>query len=123
MRAWTVHLRRDALPRLIPEGFSWGGFLFGPFWLLSHDAWVPALLQCAAYALIAGFMSGAAGFAAGFGVALLIGFSGNDLRRWSLSLRGWVLSSVVVARDAEAALLRLLETQPEVAGAAARLLR
>src|SRR5271166_3488658 len=109
MRSWTVHLRRQTLPRLIPEGFSRGAFLFGPLWLLSCGAWIPAVLQAAAYAIIA--------------LALLVGFSGNDLVSWSLGLRGYVLSGVVVARDAEGALLRLLEMRPELATETARLLR
>ena len=123
MRAWTVHLRRQTLPRLIPEGFSWGAFLFGPIWLLACGAWIPAALQAAADAIIASVLPGDAGFAAGFGLALLVGFSGNDLVRWSLGLRGYVLSAVVVARDAEAALMRLLQTQPELTNETARLLR
>ncbi|HKM61206.1 MAG TPA: DUF2628 domain-containing protein [Acidisphaera sp.] len=123
MRSWTVHLRRQTLPRLIPEGFSRGAFLFGPLWLLSCGAWIPAVLQAAAYAIIARALPGDAGFAAGFGLALLVGFSGNDLVSWSLGLRGYVLSGVVVARDAEGALLRLLEMRPELATETARLLR
>jgi Protein of unknown function (DUF2628) len=123
VRAWTVHLRRQTLPRLIPEGFSWGAFLFGPLWLLSCGAWIPAALQAAAYVMIAAILRGDAGFTAGFGLALLIGFSGNDLVRWSLGLRGYVLSAVVVARDTEAALMRLLQTRPELTNETARLLR
>ncbi len=123
MRPWTVHVRRQTLPRLVPEGFSWGAFLFGPLWLLACAAWIPAVFQAAAYAVIASVLPGDAGLAAGFGLAVLVGFSGNDLVSWSLGLRGYVLSAVVVARDSEGALLRLLEMQPELATETARLLR
>jgi hypothetical protein len=123
VRAWTVHLGRQKLPQLIPEGFSWGAFLFGPLWLLFSGAWIPAALQGLAYVAIVRLLPAGAGLAAGFGLALLVGFSGNDLRRWSLGLRGYVLSSVVMGRDMDAALSRLLERRPDLADAAARRLR
>ena len=43
MKIWTVHLRDDAPPVLVREGFSLGRALFGPLWLALHRAWVPAV--------------------------------------------------------------------------------
>ena len=42
MRGYTAHLKPGRTPVLVPEGFSWAAWLFGPLWLAAHRAWVPA---------------------------------------------------------------------------------
>ena len=110
---FTVHTRAGSRPLLVAERFSWGAALFGPLWLALHRAWVAAAL-----AALASFAAGAAPdpwrSAAWFALALLLGFCGEDIRRWSLSLRGFALEDVVVARDADLALLRLLDARPDL---------
>jgi hypothetical protein len=46
---------------------------------------------------------------------VLLGLSGRDLVRWSMGRRGYTLVNAVVARNADAALLRLLDARPELA--------
>ncbi|MBV8590872.1 MAG: hypothetical protein JO212_12600, partial [Acetobacteraceae bacterium] len=55
MKFWTVHIREDKPPELVPEGFAWGAFFFGPLWLFLHRAWIAGLLSLAAYILIGVF--------------------------------------------------------------------
>ena len=119
MKYWTVHLPakgRPTLPVLVREGFSWGAFLFGPLWLLAHRAWIPAVLVIAA-TVLAGVLAPAGVQPFLFlAIALLTGFSGNDLRRFSLERRGYLLRHVIAARDADSALARLLAGRPDLAG-------
>ena len=45
-----------------------------------------------------------------------LGLFGNDMRRWSLGLRGFTLLEVVSARDETEALGQLLQRRPDLAG-------
>jgi len=113
VRSWTVHLRPGTEPVLVAEAFSWGAALFGPLWLLAHRAWIPGVLVlCAEVAATAAPVA----LRGVLAVALiwLLGLFGQDLRRWSLSRRGFVLSHVVVAPTSEAAVVRLLDQRPEL---------
>jgi len=115
MRFWTGHVRDGAAPVLVREGFSWGALIFGPLWLAMRGAWVPAALVLAAIILIAALSAGPAEAALFAALAVWLGVSGNDLRRWSLRLRGFVLQEVVGARGETEALGELLERRPEQA--------
>jgi len=114
VRVWTVHLRDDAAPVLVREGFSLGAALFGPFWLALHRAWVPAAFALAAWLAVDGLTSGGARLVLGAGLVLLQGLSGNDLRRWSLARRGFTLAEVIVARNTETAFERLLDRRRDL---------
>lgn len=127
MRSWTVHLPPGAAPasvpstgpalrhppRLIPEGFSFWAFLFGPFWLLRHGAVLAAVAVLAALLALA-FIPDPWGMAGGISLHLLLGLHGHDLRRWTLARRGWKLAHVVQARDADGALVRLIQAEPRL---------
>ena len=115
MRFWTAHLRAGKTPILVREGFSWGAFFFGPLWLLVHRAYIPAVLALAAGVLIGGLTSGGEASALSVLLALALGFYGRDLVRFSLDRRGYTLAHLVAARDADAALARLLERRPDLA--------
>jgi hypothetical protein len=116
VRYFTAHTRADRGPELLVEGFRWGAFLFGPLWLARHRAWVPAALAAAALIGIVQAPAGALRAVLLAAFALILGLTGNDLRRWSLARRGYLLSDVVAARDAEAALARYLAERPEQVG-------
>ncbi|MBY0338153.1 MAG: DUF2628 domain-containing protein [Acetobacteraceae bacterium] len=124
MRAWTVHLPPGAPqaagavpataapaagtpPLLLREGFSWAALVFGPLWLLRHRCWL-AGLGTLAVILGGGALMGAPWT---LGAHLLLGFHGQDLRRWTLARRGWRLAHVVVGADEDSALARLLLNQ------------
>jgi hypothetical protein len=107
-------LKPYAEPVLVREGASLGALLFGPLWLLLHGTWIPAALSLAAFALAA-MLPLPVGAVAVIGLAVLLGLSGNDLRRWGLERAGYVLIHVFAARDRDEALLKLLAARPDVA--------
>jgi hypothetical protein len=89
-------------------GFSYAGFVFGPFWLLAHRLWGFALAYVVAAALI-GFLVDAGVFGAGAAVALellaavLIGLEGRNWVGAALTRRGSPLVDIVEAHDADEA--------------------
>ena len=116
MNFWTAHVRRDAVPVLVREGFSWGALLFGPLWLAVHRAWIPAVLVIAGCVLIVTLSGEAIATILLLGLMVLMGLSGQDLRRWSLGQRGYLLSQVVAARSELEALEQLLIRRPDIRG-------
>jgi len=126
MRVWTVHVppsvtdasgrRLRRVPVLVREAFSWGAFLFGPFWLLAHRLWLAALLWFVAVPAAALLLP--AGAAAVLPVLqFLLGCHARDLLRRALARRGYTEAHVVVERDGERALARLIGERPELASA------
>ena len=125
MQSWTVHLPpgasracvpttgAKAAPVLIREGFSFWAFLFGPLWLFANRCWLAGLAVVLALVAFA-FMPAPYGFALSLTLQLLLGFHGQDLRRWTLVRRGWTLAHVVLGQDAEGALARLLQNEPRL---------
>ena len=116
MRFFTAHIRTGAAPVLVREGFSWGALLFGPIWFAAHRAWIAAVLTLVAFVLIILLTHGGLATALLVALAILLGLSGQDIRRWSLDHRGYLLSQVLVARTELEALGRLLERRPDLRG-------
>jgi len=116
VKLYGAHLKANAEPVLVREGFSWGALLLGPFWLAAHRAWIPAAISLAAYVLIAVLAPVPVSVILLVGLAVLLGLTGHDLRQWSLDRRGYLLVHVVAARGQEDALLRLLTFRPDLAG-------
>jgi hypothetical protein len=112
VKVFTAHTRGDTAPVLVREGFSWGALLFGPFWLFCQRAWIAgALLLCAWIALSVlpeplPLLLPA--------LAWLLGLTGNDLVRWSLERRGFLLAHVIAASNTDAAFARLLAARPDL---------
>jgi hypothetical protein len=100
---------------LVPEGFAWGALLTGPLWLASHRVWVLAALVLAAVILILALTSGPSTAALLLTLAIWLGLSGQDLRRWSMRHRGFILCAVLAARHESDALATLLERRPDLA--------
>ena len=121
MRFWTAHLAPDCEPVLLRDGFSWGAFLFGPFWLLLHRAWIPAAIVLAAYVLVGFLLPEPIQGVVSLGLMVGLGFSGNDLRAWSLEQQGFLLAHVLTARTEADALARLLTSRPDLVERTARL--
>ena len=117
MKFWTAHVHPTRAPILIPERFAWGALFFGPLWLAFHRAWVPAALSLAAFVVIVVFAPDSIAGDLVLGMAILLGLSGQDLRRWSVEHRGYRLSHVVPAHDETGALERLLGRHPDLARA------
>jgi Protein of unknown function (DUF2628) len=114
MKSYTAHIKPDCPPVLLPEGWSWGAAIFGPFWLLAHRAWIPALLLGAVIVLVQVFAPLELRFVIGLGLGVLSGLLGHDAVRWSLERRDYLLAHVLVARDEEGALARLLQTRTDL---------
>ena len=116
MRVFTVHApaqpsARPAPPQLVPEGFSWAAFLFGPLWLLLKGLWLPLLGWLLLFAAVM-LVPDPWRFPAGLFLALMTGWHGRDAERWQMARRGRPVSGVVVGRDEEEATLRLGATRP-----------
>jgi hypothetical protein len=115
VKTYTALLKAGAEPVLVKEGFTWGALCFGPFWLAAHRAWIAAGISLAAYVLIAALVPRPARDVLLLALAYGHGFIGNDLRRWALEHRGYLLQHVLAARGEDEALGRLLTHRPELA--------
>ncbi len=112
MRVYTAHVHARKPPVLVPEGFTWGGFLFGPLWLLARGAWTLGVITLALLVALCAFAPPALRPSLAFALFLVIGLFGTDLRRWSLWLRAYDLEHVVTGRDQDEAFVRLLSARP-----------
>jgi len=128
MRVFTVHLRRTADPLFTPdlgaefvrEGFNKWALLFTWIWALSAGLWIPAAILFAAeialaLALEAVGLDVRGQLVASTGWHVMVGFMAEDLRRWSLRLRGFALADVVAAESLAAAERRYFEHNPAMA--------
>lgn len=112
MLSYTIHeppgAAADKLDRaeqlvFVREGFSWWAALFGPLWLAANRLWWALLgfilLMAAGYAVLSAFGVDESAFS-WWSLLLnaLIGFEGDNLRRWDLARRGWRMVGVVTGR-------------------------
>jgi Protein of unknown function (DUF2628) len=100
MTVYTVHAQgqdvQDAA--FVPEGFSWGAFVFAPLWLVWHRLWLAALLWCAAMGILFALPFGLSFFAkefAAFLIALLCGLEGRQWVRHKLMRQGKPVTDIV----------------------------
>ena len=125
MRHYTVHLRRHGLDPdrdlvLVKEGFAWPAFFFSMLWALWLRLWLVAgfffLIQAALTLVLAVWMPNPVSAAAvSVGLALILGYAANDLRRWTLGRQGFVETAVVAADDRDGAERRFLDDEPALA--------
>jgi hypothetical protein len=113
VKVWTAHTRESSAPVLVREGFSWAAFVFGPIWLLARRAWIPAALVWCAW-IGAALLPDTIGLLVLAALHWLLGLAGQDMLRWSLGLRGFLLAHVIAATDEDAALARLLGRRPDL---------
>lgn len=114
MTFWTAHIRPASTPVLVREGFSWGAFFFGPLWLAVHRAWIPAALALAGGVLIVILLPLSLATVTMSALAVVLGLSGQDCRRWSMDRRGFTLTQVIAARSEPEALGVLLARRPDL---------
>jgi predicted lipid-binding transport protein (Tim44 family) len=114
MRTYTLHLPKGALAgeaygldraQLVPDGFSWRAFAFGPLWFLYHRLWVAALGVTALLvgaAFLGRFLglNNLSGSAITLLLLVLIGLEASSLRRWTYARRGRPARDAVVAASA-----------------------
>lgn len=86
----------------IREGFNLFALIFGVFWALYHRMWLIALVLTVV--VVSFGLAEEAKLLDKVSLTILqvsfnifIGFQGNDLRRWWLSKRGYIMSDVVVS--------------------------
>ncbi len=115
MKTYTALLKADAEPVLVREGFAWGALFLGPIWLAAHRTWIAAATSLAADLLIASVAPRPAATVLIAGLSLILGLTGNDLRRWALEHRGYLLVHVLAAGNRDDAFLRLLTHRPDQA--------
>ncbi len=97
---------------LVKEGASFGAMILPFLWPLYHGLWVVllgqiivgAILVAAQIFLELGVLEIAVVVAA---VMVAMGFQGNDLRRWTLRMKGYAFSGVVAGADIAEAERRL----------------
>lgn len=121
MRIYTVFTPSlfegiEAAPdaQAVKEGFSWPAFVLSVFWALWHRLWLAALLFFAANLALGGVLAlvGADALSssvASLGVAALIGWAANDLRRAKLTRLGYAMRAPVIAPTGETAIRRYFE--------------
>jgi len=114
VKIWTAHEKANARLVLVREGFSFGALVFGPIWLAMHRAWIAAGATFLLTVLIALLAKPPASIVLILGLALLLGFSGRDLVRWSIARRGYLESNVVTGRNEDEAQRRLLDARPDL---------
>jgi hypothetical protein len=119
MRFYTIHVPRRpwspektiAEARAVKDGFSWPAFFFSFIWALWHRLWLAAL-ALALIEIAIGMITDAIGLdpvtesVAALGLALIVGWIANDLRRARLARLSLAEAGVVVASSQEAALQR-----------------
>lgn len=88
----------------VPDGFSWGALLFGPFYFLVKREWAGLLAFVVAAIAMRGVLSlvdanAGAVMVASIVLAVLAGFEANEIRRASLSFFGWREIAAVTGRS------------------------
>lgn len=115
MARFTIHVPGDAPRRetgleravFVRDGWSWGAFLFGPFWLMAHRHWLTGFFALIALALVlAGIATlpvvAGAKAAVWLLVGWLFGIEGSSLRRFALRRGGYDEAGVIVGSAGEA---------------------
>jgi hypothetical protein len=82
--------------------------------LAAHRAWLPAAAALLLAILILVLTRPPASGVLILGLALLQGFSGRDLVRWSIARRGYLESNVVTGPNHDEAQARLLGERPDL---------
>lgn len=98
----------------VKEGFAWWAFLFPLLWLLYHRLWLALIAFTAAFVAL-GFLAALsvwpewADAILSFGISVLLGLEGNNLRRWTLAQQGYEQVDVTTGHDREECERRFFE--------------
>lgn len=119
MAIYSVHNRPaarvdDAI--FVKDGFAWPALVFTLLWTLWHRMWIVAAIVFSTTAAVAALASwlglgDAPVNLASLAVGLILGFEGNDLRRWSLARQGYEELGLAPGRDLDEAELRFFAAQ------------
>jgi Protein of unknown function (DUF2628) len=100
---------------MVKEGFSWPAFLITLPWLLWHRMWIVLVFYLALVLGIGalseyGLVTDRITTILSFVIALILGFEGNSLLRWTLKRRGYEEIGEVAAETPQAAEMRFFES-------------
>ena len=120
MRIYTVYEPNDILSNIvaIKEGFNWIAFLFSVLWALFNRLWLWSLGIVIANVFMGWFLIELGGdfvvqTVTFFGLALIIGWTGNDFKRQNLAKRGFREAAILLADSKETAVSRYVATAPD----------
>lgn len=119
----TVHERESDEPDVtaradrivfVREGIAWWAFLFPVIWLLYHRLWLVLLLFLAVIFALTGLVSlldwpESLGGVPTMLASFLLALEGNDLRRWTLTRKGYAQVDVTTGRDRQECEQRFFE--------------
>jgi hypothetical protein len=127
MRTYTIHIPRRpwaspstaiADTRAVKDGFCWPAFFFSFVWALWHRMWIVAAIIFVVelgvgFAIDFAALDGVTEAAISLGIALIVGWVANDLRRYELEKTDLSEGGVVLAATGEDAIKRFFsETSP-----------
>lgn len=99
-----THPQKPGAPVILPTGFSFFAFFLHGFWLIYHGAWrvgigLLVLIACLHEIALALNIADTLRLLAELSLQCWVGFEAYNLRGLDARLRGYMLSSVIVARD------------------------
>ena len=110
MKIYTYHMTPGGAPLeaavAVPEGFSWGAFVFGVFWALYRRLWLVAVIIVGVNVIVPAAVQ-VLGLSPILASATLIifsfyiGCSANDWRREKLERSGHIMAGIAVGQDWE----------------------
>ena len=113
MRIYTVYESSDLMSTVIPikEGFNWIAFIFSLFWAIYNRLWVWAVFIVVANVCLVWFLYLSRGdlavqMTAFIGLALIIGWMSNDIKRKNLTKRGFKETAILLADGKKTAVAR-----------------
>jgi len=115
MTIFTTHLKDGEMPVVIAEGGRWLAGILGWLWFGLRGEWLIAVILFAVTVLLVTICGLAHNSVPLLLLALLQGIYATDILRCMIGLRGYRGGPVVTAKDEESALVRLLDTHPELA--------
>jgi hypothetical protein len=109
--------RADAT-QFVKEGIAWWALVFPVLWLLYHRLWIVLagflgiLVLIEVGAALAGLGEAAAGWVT-IVISLVFALEANNLRRWTLTRRGFVMAGSVSGHDLTECELRYFSQWPD----------
>lgn len=122
MAVFTVHAPQGRLEpvsdpervEFVKDGFSWGAFLFGPFWMLWNRLWIALAVWIVAVPsllFLASLVGGGRGSLLVL-TSLFLGLEGNAILANGLRWRGLALSGLTVGATRDEAERRFFAARP-----------
>jgi hypothetical protein len=98
---------------LVQEGFNIWAFIFTAFWELYKKAWLEAFAIFLLFVLAAAvtFKFGLAMWVFRLGIQLVTGFEASEIHKSALKRRGYLLYSIICARNEGEALKKYVEAE------------